>query len=196
MGVIEILGLVPMRTKAQIEIHRNGLAAFEQFLQPLHRSPMLWRVCIVCVQQHVRIEDCHGSLTMLLAFSVFDERFDLVIVQTRLVAHMDRFDPEGTTRDFAGAQQGHTQKLIERLAERKPSGLALSFYSGGNIVVEHDGRSDAHDAYRVASKTSECLLCVEVADSGVLGVGAAEDSAGCGAGLLRSAERFPLCDCM
>ena len=96
---------------------------------------------------------------MLLALAVLDERFDTVIVQAEFVAHVGRFDADGTAaRRVVDAHQCRSQEIIEGIAERCSPGLAFPFDSCHDIVIQGDGRSDAHDAFSLASRASRGLL--------------------------------------
>lgn len=65
---------------------------------------------------------------MLLALAVLDERLDVVVVQSRLVAHVSGSNLERPAGWLvAGIQQRRAEQIVKRVAERRTTGLAFRF---------------------------------------------------------------------
>ena len=103
---------------------------------------------------------------MLLALTVLEERLDVVIVQARFVPHVSGFYPKRAAARLAvDTHQSGSQQIIKSGPERRSSGAALAFDAGGHIVIQRNGRSDAHGASSLASQASSWVKPVCGAES-------------------------------
>jgi hypothetical protein len=54
---------------------------------------------------------------MPFALTVFEERLNAVVVQTRPIAHVGRFNQKAALRLIGSVQEGRSQQIVERIAE-------------------------------------------------------------------------------
>ena len=92
---------------------------------------------------------------MLFALAILEQRFDVVVVQPRFIAHMSGSDFQGSASGLTvGCQEPRPKRFIEGIPERRASGLAFALQACDDVVIESNGRSYAHDALSLASKAS------------------------------------------
>jgi hypothetical protein len=92
---------------------------------------------------------------MPLAFAIFDERLDIIVVESGPVPHVKRLDPENApARSALEAQKSGAQEIVEGLPESGASRPAFALDPVEHIFVQGDRRADGHDAFNVASCAS------------------------------------------
>lgn len=85
-------------------------------------------------------------------FDLFQKRFRAVITQVTPCTGVYRINTKlALARRFGSLNQRVAQKLIEGLTKCKSTGTALLLDALQYVLIERNGRSDAHDAFIVAS---------------------------------------------
>src|SRR3954453_4926517 len=93
---------------------------------------------------------------MLIPLAVFEQRFYAVVIQPGLESHVHRFDLDVPAPWLLiKMKQCQPQQIVQSVTKGTPTRNALALYAFQNILIERDGRPDAHDVKMIASQASE-----------------------------------------
>ena len=84
---------------------------------------------------------------MPLALSKLQKRLDIVVVEPRPVPHVRRLDADLAPRWLiVSSQKPRPQQVVKRIPKRITLALTFTFYPDQYILIQNNGRPDAHDA--------------------------------------------------
>src|SRR5579884_704417 len=98
---------------------------------------------------------------MVGTLCVLDQGLNVVVIQPGKYTQIPRLDFQSPLkRRLRLRRERDTKQIVQRVAKRHAPGAAFLLHPLEDILVEGDCRSDAHDAYMLASLASNRIIPV------------------------------------